>query len=224
MKYLIANWKAQITLSEMTLWIDIFREKLHENTSLREKLKNKELIIIICPSFPFLLYVKNRLQDIVGIDVGGQNVSHVQAGKYTGEVTAQALKDVASFAIVGHSERRKHFNESEEDIERKILLCSQFHITPVHCVRSANDLIYEDASIIAFEPVDAIGTGENADVSYVLETKAKMNLPEDSVFLYGGSADSENIHEYLATGEVQGFLVGTASLDPREFIAMADKM
>lgn len=221
MKYLIANWKAQTTLSEMIEWIETLRELLKEDHSVAEKLKNNELKIIICPPFPYLLYVKNRFQDIHGIEVGGQNVAHFKEGKYTGEVTAKALKDAAEYAIIGHSERREYFNESEEDIERKVSLCNQFHITPILCVRNERDRIFDDVSILAFEPLDAIGTGDNADVSYVLEMKKKMNLSPGTSFLYGGSADASNIMEYLNTGEIDGFLVGTASLDPREFFAMA---
>ncbi|MCR4285965.1 MAG: triose-phosphate isomerase [Candidatus Kaiserbacteria bacterium] len=224
MKYLIANWKAQATLSEMILWIETFRELLHTDHTVQHKLEKKELTIIICPPFPYLLYIKNRFQDVEGITVGAQTVSHIKEGKYTGEVTAKALKDAATFSIVGHSERRSNFHESEDEIERKVSLCNQYHIEPILCVRSENDTIYEDVKIVAFETVEAIGTGKNEDVAHVLEMKQKMKVPAETSFLYGGSADEENMREYLDTGEVHGFIVGTASLDPREFFTMAQKM
>ena len=224
MKYLIANWKAQTTLSEMVQWIETFKDQLSNDTKLQSKLTENELKIIICPPFPFILYVKNHFKDIAGIEVGAQDVSAFKEGKYTGEVTAKALKDITNYSIVAHSERREHFQETEEEIEHKISLCDQYNITPILCVRNDRDNVYPTTSIIAFEPVEAIGTGENADVEYVLEMKKKIVLPEDGAFLYGGSADSTNINDYLKTGEIDGFLVGTASLDPREFYSMAAAM
>jgi len=224
MKYLIANWKAQTTLFEIVKWIETFKDQLANDQKLQEKLNNNELKIIICPPFPFILYVKNHFKDIQGIEVGAQDVSAFKEGKYTGEVTAKALKDITNYSIVAHSERREHFQESEQEIEHKISLCDQYNITPVLCVRNATDTVYPSASVIAFEPIEAIGTGENADVDYVLEMKKKIQLPEGAAYLYGGSADSANINDYLKTGEIDGFLVGTASLDPQEFYAMAREM
>lgn len=224
MKYLIANWKAQTTLFEIVKWIETFKDQLTGDKKIQEKLTNNELKIIICPPFPFILYTKNHFEDIDGIEVGAQDVSAFKEGKYTGEVTAKALKDITDYAIVAHSERREHFQETEQEIEHKISLCDQYNITPVLCIRNATDIIYPSATIVAFEPVEAIGTGENADVEYVLEMKKKIQLPEGAAYLYGGSADSTNINDYLKTGEIDGFLVGTASLDPREFFAMAREM
>ncbi len=224
MKYLIANWKAQITLSEIARWIETFKDQLSNDSKLREKLANKELKIIICPPFPFILYVKNHFENHPGIEVGAQDVSAFKEGKYTGEVTAKALKDITNYSIVAHSERREHFQETEEEIEHKVSICDQYNIKPVLCIRNATDTVYPSVRIVAFEPIEAIGTGENADVAYVLEMKKKVQLPEGTSYLYGGSADSKNINDYLKTGEIDGFLVGTASLDPREFYAMAREM
>ncbi|MBP9691637.1 triosephosphate isomerase [Candidatus Woesebacteria bacterium] len=224
MKYLIANWKAQTTLSEMIEWVDTFRKLIHSSQPVQQKLTEKQLAIIICPPFPYLLYIKNRFQDVDGISVGAQTVSHIKEGKFTGEVTAKALKDAATFSIVGHSERRAHFHETEDEIERKISLCNQYHIEPILCIRSEHDRVYDDVRIVAFETVEAIGTGKNEDVAHVLDVKKKMNIASDIRFLYGGSADAENMNEYLDTGEVHGFIVGTASLDPHEFFKMAEQI
>ncbi len=224
MKYLIANWKAQITLAEIIEWTETFKDQLSQDTKLQKKLSDNEFKIIIAPPYPYILYVKNHFEQLPGIEIGAQNVSAYKEGKYTGEVTAKALKDITSYAIIGHSERREYFHESEEDIEKKISFCDQYNIAPILCIRNDTDTVYPESPILAFEPVEAIGTGENADVSYVLEMKKKIQLPEGSSYLYGGSADSTNINDYLDTGEIDGFLVGTASLDPREFYAMAREM
>ncbi|QQS43760.1 triosephosphate isomerase [Candidatus Roizmanbacteria bacterium] len=224
MKYLIANWKAQTTLFEIDKWIETFKDQLAGDIKLTEKLADNTVKIIICPPFPFILYVKNHFENISGIEVGAQDVSAFKEGKYTGEVTAKALKDITNYSIVAHSERREHFQETEQEIEHKVSMCDQYNISPILCIRNATDTVYSSVKIVAFEPVEAIGTGENADVEYVLEMKKKVQLPEGAAYLYGGSADSKNINDYLKTGEIDGFLVGTASLDPQEFYAMAREM
>jgi len=223
MRYLIANWKAQMTFTEIVDWLGVFNHFVDSNSHLKKQL-HEQLTIVICPPFPFILYVREHLNNLPNIKVGAQNISTVKRGKFTGEVTAYALKDICDFVIVGHSERRSNFNESEEDIALKISRADQYNIQAIHCIRDERDMIYDNAKIIAFEPVEAIGTGENANPKTVTELKTKLNLADDVMFLYGGSADSTNIHDYLNTGQIDGFLVGTASLYPKEFYAMASHM
>lgn len=224
MKYLIANWKAQMTLNDILEWLRVFMLSLQNNQTLITKLKNNELSIVICPPFPFIPTVRDHIKNITGMYVGAQDVSTVAQGKYTGEVTADALKDIADYVIVGHSERREHFHETEKQIELKMSLADQYSIRSIQCVRNEQDAIYDHAKLIAYEPVEAIGTGANAAVEDVLSMKKRLSIPENVPFLYGGSADTSNIHDYLKTHEVDGFLVGTASLDAKEFYQMAIQM
>lgn len=221
MKYLIANWKAQMTFFQTQIWIQTFIQEIQKETHVVNALENHDLSIIICPPFPFIPYIKDQLQEIPNIHVGAQTVSNIESGKFTGEVTAKALSGIADYAIIAHSERRSNFKESEQDIQKKIEYCQKYAIKPILCIRDEKDIIYSDAQLIAYEPVSAIGTGQNMNPTEVIDMKKKLALPEHSAFIYGGSADENNCRSYSDTNEVNGFLVGTASLDPHKFLEMA---
>ena len=224
MKYLVANWKAQMTLPLITEWVKEFRMLVENDKQVSSALTDKIFEIIICPPSPFILYLKNHLADVPGIKIGSQSLSSKENGKYTGEVTAEALSGIVDYAIIGHSERRSHLQESEEIIKNQIDRAQESGIKQILCVRNTEDQIYEGVDIVAYEPTEAIGTGANAAVVDVLDMKKQLSLPTDVSFLYGGSADDKNMTEYLHTNEVDGFLVGTASLDPNRFYTMATKM
>lgn len=209
MKYLIANWKAQMTLYDVQTWIEIFR------SAYKEK---KDVTIIICPPYPFLMHLKEKLHGLKNVAVGAQTVSQFDHGKYTGEVSAKALQGIADYAIIGHSERRTNNHETEQQIQAQIALCNTYHINPVLCIRDEKDEIYDNVDLIAYEPVAAIGTGENEDPKKVLEMKESLVLPDNVSFIYGGSVTKENFKEYYEKGGVSGFLVGTASLEAGEFL------
>ncbi|MDP4011023.1 MAG: triose-phosphate isomerase family protein [Candidatus Roizmanbacteria bacterium] len=228
MKYLIANWKAQMTKNDIVQWTYEFsalmRKDSEENRTLKSALEKNTLRIIICAPFPHIILTGKLLSDHHGIYMGAQTVSAKEPGKFTGEVTAVTLNEICGYVLIGHSERRSHFNESEEDIQNQIQQCIKARIIPILCVRTADDIIYPEAQIIAYEPVEAIGSGANASVADVLMMKKHISLPEYISFLYGGSADDLNMKEYLDTNEVDGFLVGTASLVPDKFYQMAVSM
>ncbi|CAN5147417.1 triose-phosphate isomerase [soil metagenome] len=220
MQYLIANWKTEITFAEIQIWTATFTKLISENSSVNAAIENKDLCIVVCPPYPFIAYVEEQLQDI-GVYVGSQDVSKKDQGKYTGEVTAQVLRRMVDFAIVGHSERRTNFKETDEDIAEKIQQCTANDIQPILCIRGTEDKIPAESKIIAYEPVAAIGTGQNADPASVVEMKKQLALAEDVSFLYGGSVKKENIRSYHDTGEIQGYLVGSASLDATNFCWLA---
>lgn len=221
MKYLVANWKAEMDLRFVYEWIDSFVKLTRDDDSFIDGLK-ENLRMIIAPSYPFIPVVLDSFMD-AKIFTSAQNVSLFPNGKYTGEITAEMIKDVAKYCIVGHSERRENFHETNEVIDEKIKRLNEFAVHPILCVRNKADMGHEPVKIIAFEPKAAIGTGANADVDYVINMKHELNI-EDQIFLYGGSADSSNIGDYLSTEKVDGFLVGTASLNPKEFYKMAKLM
>jgi triosephosphate isomerase (TIM) len=223
MKYLIANWKAQMTFPQIQTWCQDFLKLVNSDPSLLSNLQQNNIEIIICPPFPFLQYIQYQMKSIKSIAVGAQTVSSIEEGKFTGEVTTQSLQGIAQYAIIGHSERRTHFNETEEMISQKIDQCKKYGIQTILCVRNEEDRIYE-TNILAYEPTNAIGTGKNANSQDVLNMKKILNISSTIPFLYGGSADENNEQEYLQTGEINGFLVGTASLDAKKFYEMAKKL
>ena len=220
MKLLIANWKAQMTLSTTRTWLGEFTRFLHEDKTLIESLKKQIFTIVVCPPFPFLPIVQDAFRQYPFIKLGVQTVSTFENGKFTGEVTIEAIKDFAQFAIIGHSEQRTHQKVSETHINDQINLCKKNNIKPILCIRGVKDELH-GADTIAYEPVEAIGSGQNADLEDVLSMKKLLKISTETTYLYGGSADQHNITEYLKSGEIDGFLVGTASLNASSFFAMA---
>ena len=212
MKYVIGNWKANKNHTESANWIETFQGEFSPN---------EQVTLVICPPFPFLSLVRNALKGFPQVFIGAQNVSLFEEGSYTGEVTAKTLKEIVSFAIIGHSERRKNFHETDEELTRKVQLAKKYNLEPIYCVRDEKDPIPAGVTFVAYEPVAAIGTGQNEPPEKVIEMKKKMHLPDNCVFIYGGSVNETNISSYLQTGEIDGFLVGKASLDAHQFLAMA---
>ncbi|PIY68509.1 hypothetical protein COY90_05560 [Candidatus Roizmanbacteria bacterium CG_4_10_14_0_8_um_filter_39_9] len=210
MKYVIGNWKANKNYAEVKSWIFSFLEVYRPNKA----------IYGVAASYPFLSYLQKKFGGLPNILIGAQNVSTVEEGSCTGEVTAKSLQGIVSFAIIGHSERRKHFKESDQDLALKIIQAKKYGIEPIYCVRDENDPIPDGVKFVAYEPVAAIGTGQNEAPEKMLEMKKKIKLPKDCIFLYGGSVNEKNASSYFATKEVDGFLIGKASLDPLQFFAI----
>ncbi len=224
MKLLIANWKAEMNLEAVKTWTNAFTKLLMVDTLLLDALKKQTIKIVICPSFVHIPFVKDVFKEVPEIGIGSQTVSSMKEGKFTGEVTAKALKDYISYAIVGHSERRINKLESVVDTSQKLENCKEAGINPIFCVRNENDFSNAQVDIVAYEPVDAIGTGNNANVEQVLEMKKSLQLKENTTFIYGGSVDELNVATYLKTNEINGFLVGTAALHASSFYTMAKHM
>lgn len=203
--------------------------------------------VILFPSAVSLAAVVDGLKDRSDIRVGVQNIYWEDKGAFTGEVSAGIARDAgAHYALVGHSERRHVFGETEEQAGRKVAACFRAHLTPILCVgetleqRESGDtdivVLHQlrtglsglDAAqvahvIVAYEPVWAIGTGKNAtpdDASRVhrlIRHELKSMAPEKHSaipILYGGSVNRGNVAQLLAAPEVEGVLVGGASLDP----------
>lgn len=209
MKYFIANWKANKNLKEVEEWLNLFL-KLYRPV--------KEKVIVICPPAFLLTYLQSRIKLIPNIKIGVQNISHFEEGPYTGEITAKSLTSLADFVIIGHSERRKYFNETKQIIEKKISLAYKYQIEPILCIRNENDwLADKKIRYVAYEPVYAIGTGNNEPLEKVIQLKNKLNLSLTTSFLYGGSVNDTNAKQYLSSNQIAGLLIGEASLDPRMF-------
>lgn len=209
--------------------------------------------IVLCPSFVALPKIKEllgTLKDKRKFALGAQNVNEQDEGPLTGEVSAPMLKGLAKYVIVGHSERRVHFGETDEMIARKIAACMRHNLDPILCVgenviqrreglaaRTVMDQLEVDLSEItpgevtkitlAYEPIWAIGTGEFAKPIDVEEMMRHIRLylqsryqsvdPQDIRILYGGSVDDTNFKSYLSLPEVDGLLVGGASLNYKVF-------
>src|ERR1035437_9725785 len=210
---IVANLKSYKNENEAKNWLECFKKITELNLDLTQK------GIIICPSFTqlfsfFSFFSTNNMS----VKLGGQNVSPFGEGAYTGEVNAKQIKDFAEYVLIGHSERRQNFNESEDMLNKKVSIAIKYGLDPIFLIQNQDDLVPQGVQVIAYEPVAAIGTGtadtpENADaVAAVIKTKNNVQV------LYGGSVTSENVKSFTAKINIDGVIVGGASLEAEEFI------
>lgn len=225
MKYIIANFKSHKSRTEYEHWMDGF-ERSSRTTA-------PHLTVILAPATPSLMLVSNRLLDdslYPRTKLAIQDISPFSAGAYTGAVSGINLVGLnVSFAIVGHSERRKYFHETSTEVANKVTQCLESSIVPIVCVtrdqinEQANSLKDEERSkvIVAFEPVEHIGTGEADSLEHILEVKRQVKIAFGDVpFIYGGSIDAQTDKALLTHPEIDGFLVGSASLEVDTFTSV----
>jgi len=199
-----------MTPNEGKIWLDNFMSlKLPEGRQ-----------VIICPPFTLL-----SLFSTSGLSLCAQNISAFPEGSYTGETSASMVKDLVSYTLIGHLERRKYFSENKDDVNNKISQAKLNGITPVLCISKEQDLKDSKEALVGFEkvfilyePESAIGTGladnpENAE-NFCLKTK---NIFPSSRFLYGGSVSKDNISKFSTKKCIDGVIVGKNSLDPLHF-------
>jgi triosephosphate isomerase (TIM) len=215
--WLIANWKANKTVAEALEWVSIVGPQIERRDHLK---------VVICPTFTAIEEVKKAV--LVGnfnLMVGCQDLSAFEDGPYTGEETAQILKQFVDLAILGHSERRQNFGETPEMVSQKVKQALDHQIIPLVCVQGQETPVPEGVKLIAFEPVEAIGTGHPdtpQDASEVA-TFFQQNFSQELDIVYGGSVTSENVKGFLMPDNLNGVLVGGASLDPEEFLKIYEQ-
>jgi len=210
MKYIIGNWKANKNTQEAQKWIDTF-------LSLDLSRINSSTIAIVCPPFPLIAQIKEGLKNVPFMHIGSQDSSIYYQGAYTGEVTAHALSGLVEYTLVGHSERREHFNESQNMLFDKVKHLTQVGIKPIFCTRGIDDKVPDNAQIVAYEPVWAIGSGATESVENIVAMKSQLHLSANTVYIYGGSVTEENAFHFLENNQIDGVLPGGASLDPKRF-------
>ena len=212
--YVVANWKSNMTMAQGLDWIS----KVGPNIP-----KTEELKVIVCPALSSVSEILKTIK--VGgfpIMVGSQDISPFGVGAYTGEESASLVKDLVEFSIIGHSERRQNFFESDEMVSRKVNQASEQGITPIFCVQGSDTPVPEICTLVAYEPVFAIGTG-NPDTPESADKVAKMLkdlYKSEMEVLYGGSVTAENVKSFIVEENINGVLVGKASLNADEFIAI----
>ena len=250
-KIIIGNWKLNLDHLEA---IQLF-QKL--NYSLNADIDEK-ISIVVAPSHTSLRSIQTIIDaDKLNIFLSSQDVSMFNDGAYTGEVSAHQLAKLnISYCIVGHSERRQHFNETDEFVNIKVNNLINKEITPIICFGESNDqrtdgnymdfLINQienstkglrkdkvDEIIFAYEPIWAIGTGQNASLQDIVEVISKVKefiskksfFNEEKIkFIYGGSVSPDNSYEILNSKIIDGALVGGASLDLDKFIKIIESV
>ena len=240
-----ANWKMHKTMRESLAFVDQFASLIHTGN----------IESVICPASPYISVLHERCRSY-GLRLGAQNMYWENSGAYTGEISPLMLKDLeVDYVIIGHSERRQLFAETDKHVALKINAAYRHDISPILCVgetlqqRQAAQtigVITEQVTValaglepsqvrrlvIAYEPVWAIGsglaaTGRDANIvgehiRTLIGEMFSLEVARDTRVLYGGSVKSDNINEFMQETEIDGALVGGASLDPVSFAALVN--
>lgn len=236
---IVGNWKMNTTITEAKkLALEIENGLTHV----------PGVEAVVCPPFVSLNMIHSQLKNSC-ISIGAQNAYHKSSGAYTGEVSMDMLINICKYVIVGHSERRSLFGETDETVNLKVNTALRAGITPIICVgenleeresgraesvvgsqiRAGLREVCMDAGIVvAYEPVWAIGSGKSASpeiaqtmMAHIREALADIggsDIASKAPLLYGGSVNADNIGGFIKQEDINGALIGGASLDAKSFI------
>ena len=239
------NWKMNTTIPEAIVLAAQMRDSLDAVSGVEK---------VVCPPFVSLLAVQGLL-DGTTVKLGAQNMHHAEKGAFTGEVSPGMLAGLCQYVILGHSERRQLFGETDEAVNMKVKAAIEARLKPILCVGErleereagrAEDVVTQQlrggldgvdsvsSVAVAYEPVWAIGTGvaATAEIAETMMTAIRGALAglygegwaREVPLLYGGSVTPDNVAEYASQPNVNGALVGGASLNAESFVAIARGM
>ena len=238
-----ANWKMNLTLAKGE---ELMNEILAEDIKLEV---NQEAVFAV--PFPYLINIKSKTDSAFNFFTAAQNCAAEKAGAYTGEVSCEMINNIGiKYVVIGHSERREYYNETNEVLTKKVNLALENNLQPIFCcgeplqireaetqnahieIQLTESLFHLSAEqmngfVIAYEPIWAIGTGltasseqaqeMHAHIRSILANKYDANIAESVSILYGGSVKAANAAEIFSQPDVDGGLVGGASLIATEF-------
>jgi triosephosphate isomerase len=236
------NWKMNTTVDEAVRLVKEMLPGLDAVDNIEK---------LVCPPFVSLTSVRDILKG-TSVKLGAQNLHYMEKGAYTGEISPLMLAGICEYVIIGHSERRRYFGDTNEVVNKKVQAALNAGLKPILCIgesleeneagkteeivteqlrQSLTGIDYPGSFVIAYEPVWAIGTGRaatgtqaNDTISLVRRTVAKLwddEIADDVRILYGGSVTAANTTEFLSQQDIDGALVGGASLKPDEFVSIA---
>jgi triosephosphate isomerase len=246
--FVAGNWKLHKTVSEAVELAQGLKQTLAE-------VEPRQMELAVCPPFT-ALYPVNQMLETSHIGVGAQDMYWEAEGAFTGEVSPLMVREVAQYVIIGHSERRQYFHETDETVNRKIKAALEHDIIPIVCVGESleqneagetvsfvrgqiegafKDISAEQAQtmVLAYEPIWAIGTGRTAtpeDANRIIREAIRDVLKElydeetaESIQIqYGGSVKPHNMADFIVMEEIDGALVGGASLKVEPFTAIVE--
>lgn len=239
------NWKMNKTLPEVLAFVE----------EVKDLQTSEKVDAIVCAPFPYLAILVDKCKE-TNVKVAAQNMHQAESGAYTGEVSPVMLQDIGvTHVILGHSERREYFMETDESVNSKVKAAFAHDLTPIICVgeslaqREADETLPHieaqvskalgglSASqvtqvIIAYEPIWAIGTGKTASnedanevcrhIRQVIGQEYDEQTSDKVVIQYGGSVKPDNIDALLQESDIDGALVGGASLEAKSFIQLVE--
>jgi len=239
------NWKMHKTINEAKSFVE----------EIKGSIKETDVEAVICAPYTILKDLKEVTKG-TNIKVGAQNMHFEENGAFTGEISPLMLKELdVDYVIIGHSERRQYFNETDETVNKKVKKALEHSIIPIMCVgesleqREAGDtksivksqvekglqgIDHEDIKkiVVAYEPIWAIGTGKTASsedanevIAYireVIKNVSSEDISEEIRIQYGGSVKPSNVEEIMNQSDIDGALVGGASLEPKDFIELVN--
>lgn len=244
MPIIAGNWKMNTSVAEAVELVTGMKKRLNSISGVEK---------VLCPPFISLTTVK-ELSKGTSIKLGAQNMYFELTGAYTGEISPVMLAGLCEFVILGHSERRAHFGDSDQIVNKKVQAALGMQLTPIICVgesleqneagetievvtkqvRAAFEGIESPrGAVIAYEPLWAIGTGKaargdqaNATSGVIRSIVAQLygdSVAQEMRIQYGGSVSSTNIAEFISQPEIDGALVGGASLKAAEFVGIVEQ-
>ena len=238
------NWKMHKTIAESLEFVN----------DIKDKLNNDKVEAVICAPFTLLKDLKEATKG-TNIKIGAQNMHFEEMGAFTGEISPLMLKELdMDYVVIGHSERRQYFNETNETVNKKVLKALDVEINPILCVgetleereagntknvckvqveKALENVSKEDLAkvVVAYEPVWAIGTGKTATsedandvIAYIREVIANLygELANEVRIQYGGSVKPSNVAEIMRQSDIDGALVGGASLQANDYVELVN--
>lgn len=238
------NWKMHKTIAEALDFVN----------AVKDRVNNDNVEAVICAPFTLLKDLKEATKG-TNIKIGAQNMHFEEKGAFTGEISPLMLKELdMDYVVIGHSERRQYFNETDETVNKKVLKALEVGIDPILCVgetleereagntkdvckvqveKALENVSKEDLAkvVIAYEPVWAIGTGKTATsedandvIAYIREVVANLygELANEVRIQYGGSVKPSNVAEIMNQSDIDGALVGGASLEANDYVELVN--
>lgn len=238
---IVANWKMNFSNEEGLKFITTFQKNFHPS---------KTVEVVICPPFTLLYYLSVAMSESEGLPLGAQNCHWEKAGAYTGEISPWFLKETCRYVLLGHSERRHIFGETDDQIQKKMRGAVMADLIPILCVGETQNerdqqktakvlegqlteglksISPQTPIVLAYEPVWAIGTGRNATPAQAQEVHAQLrawllshSFSTETRILYGGSVKPDNAGALMAQPDIDGLLVGGASLEVDSFLKIVN--
>jgi triosephosphate isomerase len=228
--FIVGNWKSYKTWNDAKVWLEQFKD-------LNPVYTSDEKEVIVCPPYLFLSGMKSFIDaHTIPIKLGVQDISPFDEGAYTGAIFARQAKEFVTHALIGHSERRKYFHETDGDVLAKVKQLLAQEITPILCISDMKQLEFylkeddvlvshADKIIFVYEPPGAISGGgafhaaDPRDIDANTAQIGKM-IGKDVTTIYGGSLNPDNAAEIFGLEHVHGGLPGQASLEPEKFVSI----